>query len=48
VARRIWSIKNRNDPIGNRARELPAYGAVPCNFSISTNELTDIVKINIL
>jgi hypothetical protein len=25
----IKSIKNRNNPIGNRARDLPAYCAIP-------------------
>ena len=25
----IKSVKNSNDPIGNRTRDLPAYNAVP-------------------
>jgi len=41
-------MKNRNDPVGNRARELPAYSAVPCNFNMSTNELINTVQLNIL
>jgi len=41
-------MKNRSDPIGNRARELPAYSAVLCNFSMSTNGLINSVQLNLL
>jgi hypothetical protein len=48
VARKNWSVKNRNDPTVNRARELQAYSAVPCNFSMSTNELINTVELNLI